>query len=70
MPRKPPLYPHVPKSRNPRTPARRIREEEVVLKYLPDSPEAIARTVAGTGYTPRLEATFLAAIQRAKGARR
>lgn len=55
MPRKEPLYPHVPKSR--------------ILRFLPDSPEILTQTVTATGYRDKLASVFQEAIIRAKGAR-
>ena len=66
MPKKPPLYPHVPKSRNatPRAPG---RPRDITLRFLPDSPELLTQTVNNTGLRARLDSTFLQAIDRAKG---
>ena len=61
-----PLYPHVPKSRNPapRVPG---RPPDITLRFLPDSPEFLTQTVDNTGLRARLESVFHVAIARAKG---
>lgn len=61
MPRREPLYPHIPKSRkiDLATP-----NQEVKLRFLPDSPEFIAQTINGTGYQPQLERVVREAIAR------
>lgn len=56
-----PLYPHVPKGSKP------IRGDR--LRFLPDSPEVLAQTVAATGYRDKLASVFCEAIARAKGGR-
>lgn len=56
-----PLYPHIPKSK---TVVRLLQDE---LRFLPDSPEVMAQTVAATGYRAKLESVFRQAIARAKG---
>jgi len=72
MPKRQPLYPHVPKSRQSKQPAviptepRRPREEDE-LEFLPDSAEDLAQTVQATGYREKIGDAFRAAINRAKG---
>ena len=74
MPKKQPLYPHIPKSRQPRRPAvvptepRQPREREE-LEFLPDSPEDLAQTMDATGYREKIRDAFQGAIKRAKGRR-
>lgn len=71
MPKKQPLYPHVPKSRQARvipTEPRRPRDREE-LEFLPDSPEDLAQTVQATGYREKIDSAFRAALQRVKGRR-
>jgi len=71
MPKKPPLYPHVPKSRQPAvipTEPRRPRGGDE-LEFLPDSTEDLAQTVQATGYREKIDSAFRAAIQRVKGRR-
>lgn len=63
MAKKQPLYPHVPKSRLPATPPRRVREPG--LRFLPDSPEQLAQSIAGIGYHNKLSSAFREAIARA-----
>jgi len=63
MPKKEPLYPHVPKSRKAEP-----RQDE--LRFLPDSPEFITQTVNSTGYQARLESVFRQAIRRANEVKR
>ena len=66
-----PLYPHVPKSRQPRVipiEPRRPREREE-LEFLPDSPEVLAQTIDGIGYRSKIDNAFQQAIKRAKGLR-
>jgi len=66
-----PLYPHVPKSRQPRvipTEPRRPREREE-LEFLPDSPEVLAQTIDATGYRSKIDNAFQQAIKRVKGLR-
>ena len=69
MPRREPLYPHVPKSRKPglRIPS---PNQEIELRFLPDSPEVLTRTVNATGYRAKIASVFREAIARAKGVRR
>ena len=62
MPRQP-LYPHMPRSRMPATAPPR-RNEEVKLRYLPDSPEQLAQTTASIGYRDKLASVFREAIAR------
>ena len=67
MPRQP-LYPHVPKSK-----VERLQtglgvpspNQEVKLRFLPDSPEFIAQSINGIGYRPKLERVVREAIARA-----
>ena len=69
MSKKPPLYPHVPKSRQPRvipTEPRRPHEREE-LEFLPDSLEFLTQTVDATGYRGKIDNAFQQAIARAKG---
>ena len=71
MAKKPPLYPHVPKSRQARvipTEPRRPREREE-LEFLPDSAEDLAQTVQATGYRGQIDSAFRAAILRVRGRR-
>jgi len=71
MPKKQPLYPHVPKSRQPRvipTEPRRPHEREE-LEFLPDSPEVLTQTIDATGYRGKIDNAFQQAIKRAKGLR-
>ncbi len=71
MPKREPLYPHVPKSRQARvipTEPRRPSGGEK-LEFLPDSREVLAQTVAATGYRRKLDSAFKDAINRAKGRR-
>jgi len=65
---KQPLYPHIPKSRNP-APRVSGRSQDITLRFLPDSPELLTLTMNNTGLSARLESTFLKAIDRAKGVR-
>ena len=65
MPRQP-LYPHVPKNRKTGVPS---PNQEVELRFLPDSPEFITQSVNSTGYRAKLESVFQQAIARAKGLR-
>ena len=65
MPRQP-LYPHVPKNRKTGVPS---PNQEVELRFLPDSLEILAQTVTATGYRAKLESVFQQAIARAKGLR-
>jgi len=68
---KQPLYPHVPKSRQPRvipTEPRRPHEREE-LEFLPDSPEVLTQTINATGYRSKIDNAFQQAIKRAKGLR-
>ena len=71
MPKKHPLYPHVPKSRQsaviPTEPRRPRGGEE--MEFLPDSPEVLAQTIAATGYREKIDSAFQEAIKRAKGRR-
>lgn len=70
MPRQP-LYPHVPKSRQPAvipTEPRRPRGGDE-LEFLPDSPEDLAQTMAATGYREKISDAFQEAIKRARGQR-
>ena len=66
MPKKQPLYPHVPKSRNtaPRVPG---QSGDITLRFLPDSPEFLAETITCTGCREKLDRVFQQAIKRAKG---
>lgn len=66
MAKKQPLYPHVPKRRSP---APRIPSypPDIALRFLPDSPEFLNRTMRNTGLSDRLEGAFLQAIDRANG---
>ena len=68
MARREPLYPHVPKSRKPglRVPS---PNQEIELRFLPDSPEVITQTVTATGYRQKIASVFREAIARAKGVR-
>jgi len=74
MPKKPPLYPHIPKSRQSKQPAviptepRRPRDMEE-LEFLPDSAEDLTQTVKATGYREKIDNAFRAAINRVKGRR-
>ena len=63
MPRQP-LYPHVPKNRKTGVSS---PNQEVELRFLPDSPEFIIQSVNSTGYRARLESVIREAIRRAKG---
>ncbi len=63
MPKKQPLYPHVPKSR--KTEPGLPQDDE--LRFLPDSPEFLAETITCTGCRDKLECAFQEAIKRAKG---
>jgi len=66
-----PLYPHVPKSRQPRVipiEPRRPREREE-LEFLPDSPEVLTQTIDATGYRSKIDNAFQQAIRRTKGLR-
>ena len=62
MPKKEPLYPHVPKSRQT---VPKLAQDK--LRFLPDSPEILTQTVNATGYRAKLESVFRQAIRRAKG---
>jgi hypothetical protein len=65
MPKKEPLYPHIPKSRN--TALRVPRQsEDISLRFLPDSPELLTESINGTGLRTKLERAFLQAIGRAR----
>ena len=63
MPKKQPLYPHIPRSRQ-TAPAVPSPNQEVKLRFLPDSPEFITQSVNGTGYRAQLERTVREAIAR------
>jgi len=63
MPRQP-LYPHVPKNRKTGVPS---PNQEVELRFLPDSPEFLTQSINATGYRARLESVVREAIKRAKG---
>ena len=69
MPKKGPLYPHIPKRRQarviPTEPGRPRGGKE--LEFLSDSPEVLAQTVAATGYRGKLDSAFKEAINRVKG---
>ena len=68
MPKKPPLYPHIPRSRQARvipTEPRRPRDREE-LEFLSDSAEDLARTVQATGYREKLDSAFQLAIKRGR----
>lgn len=72
MPKKEPLYPHVPKSRQPRRPAviptePRQSPPRQELEFLPDSPEVLAQTIEAIGYRHKIDNAFQEAIKRAKG---
>ena len=71
MPKKEPLYPHVPKSRQTRVipiePRRPQKREE--LEFLPDSPEILTQTIDATGYRGKIDNAFQQAIKRVKGLR-
>jgi len=71
MPKKEPLYPHVPKSRQVRVIPTEPRQPRggKELEFLPDSPEILAQTVAATGYRGKIDSAFKEAINRAKGRR-
>jgi len=72
MPKKEPLYPHVPKSRQTRVipiEPRRPREREEI-EFLPDSPEVLTQTITATGYRSQIDNAFQQAINRAKGPRK
>ena len=62
MPRQP-LYTHIPRSRK-TVPAVPSPNQEVKLRFLPDSPEFITQSVNGTGYRSQLERTVREAIAR------
>ncbi len=62
MPRREPLYPHVPKGRQS---VPKLAQDE--LRFLPDSPEFLAETVSCTGCREKLDSVFQQAIARAKG---
>ena len=62
MPKREPLYPHVPKSRQTET-----RLPQDGLRFLPDSPEVLAETITCTGCREKLDSVFQQAIARAKG---
>ena len=69
MAKKPPLYPHVPKSQQPAvipTEPRQPRDTEE-LEFLSDSAKDLAQTIQATGYRGEIETAFQAAIKRAKG---
>ncbi len=68
MPRQP-LYPHVPKSRNAglRVPS---PNQEIELRFLPDSPEFITQSINSTGYRDKLESVVREAIKRANEVKR
>lgn len=71
MPKKQPLYPHIPKSRQARvipTEPRRPRGGEE-LEFLPDSAEFLAQTIAATGYRDKIDSAFRTAITRVRGRR-
>ena len=71
MPKKPPLYPHIPKSRQARvipTEPRPPRGGDE-LEFLPDSAEFLAQTIANTGYRGKIDSAFQEAIKRARGRR-
>lgn len=62
MPRKEPLYPHIPKSQKTAT---RL-PPDIRLRFLPDSSEVLTQTVTATGYREKLASVFREAIARAK----
>jgi len=71
MAKKPPLYPHVPRSRQARvipTEPRRPRGGEE-LEFLPDSAEFLAQTIVATGYRDKIDSAFRTAIKRVRGRR-
>lgn len=57
MPKKEPLYPHVPKL------------AQVEVRFLPDSPEVLTQTIEDIGYRNKIDSAFKQAIARAKGSR-
>ena len=61
MPKREPLYPHVPKSKT----VTKLPQDE--LRFLPDSPEFITQSINSTGYRDKLESVVREAIKRAKG---
>ena len=69
MPKKQPLYPHVPRSRQPGvipTEPRQPSDREK-LEFMPDSEDDLAQTVKATGYREKIGDAFRAAIVRSKG---
>jgi len=66
MVKKQPLYPHVPKSRQPR-PGISSPGQGTRLRFLPDSPEILAETINYTGCRDNLCRVFQQAIARVKG---
>ena len=69
MPKKQPLYPHIPKSRKPGL-GIPSSNQDVKLRFLPDSPEFLAQTINNTGLRARLESVVRGAIKRANEVRR
>ena len=67
MAKKEPLYPHVPKNRKTGVSS---PNQEVELRFLPDSPEFITQSVNSTGYRARLESVIREAIKRANEVKR
>jgi len=60
MPKKQPLYPHIPRSH-------RKTDTGTELRFLPDSPDEISYTTKTIGYDVKLAQAFQQAIVRAKG---
>jgi len=69
MPSRAPLYPHVPKSRKPGLGVS-SPNQDVKLRFLPDSPEFLTLTVNNTGLRARLDSVVRGAIKRANEVRR
>ena len=83
MPKKEPLYPHVPKGRetiHPHVPGGSVGQHPALIpkyprqprlkgeiEFLPDSPEFLAYTIEDIGYRDKIDNAFLSAIARAKG---
>jgi len=63
MPKREPLYPHMPKGK---TAAINLSQDDE-LRFLPDSPEFLAETITCIGCREKLDSVFQQAIARAKG---
>jgi len=72
MVKKPPLYPHVPRSQQPRvipTEPTQPRDREV-LEFLPDSTEDLRRSLDDTGYREKIRVAFMERKRIVQGLRK